>query len=173
MVGGMPNQVNELCGLCVMHVDLHTPSSSQLKIASWRKAKDVDEVVPFAIQKVIAAPKPAMESEGCNVAEETSNRIECKRARRFSGAAPSSGGESVTAILEATGDQTHVHISTGKGFYGRSGKTNWSTPIYQGMMNGLQAQLKPKEGTSQVAASSEVASGTLQDKTPIAFSNWG
>jgi hypothetical protein len=137
------------------------------------ESKDVDEVVPFVIEKVIAALKPAMESEGCNIAEETANRIECKRARRFSGAAPSSGGESVTAILEATGEQTRVRISTGKGFYGRLGKTNWSMPIYQKMMNGLQAQQKPKEATSQVAGASEVTSGNLQDQTPIAFSNWG
>ncbi|HEY4841378.1 MAG TPA: hypothetical protein VIH78_05400 [Terriglobales bacterium] len=41
-----------------------------------------------------------------------------------------SGGESVTAVLEAKGNQKHGHISTGKGFYGRLKKSNGSVPIY-------------------------------------------
>ena len=43
------------------------------------KGKNMDELVPFGIEKVMAALRPAMESEGCKVTEATSTRIECKR----------------------------------------------------------------------------------------------
>jgi hypothetical protein len=102
-------------------------------------AETVDEVIPFELTKVVAALKPAMESQNCNVKEASDTRIVCKRPRvsatfRQSG----SGGESVTAILEAKGDQTHVRISTGKGYYGRLGKQNWSVSIYQQMTKNLK-----------------------------------
>jgi len=102
-------------------------------------AETVDEVIPFEIDKVVSALKPAMESQNCNVKEATDNRIVCKRPRvsdtfKQSG----SGGESVTAILEPKGDQTHVHISTGKGFAGRLVKQNWSLPIYEQMIKNLR-----------------------------------
>jgi hypothetical protein len=74
-------------------------------------AEKVDEVVPFPIDRVVAALKPAMESRNCKVKEETPGRIECKRPH-----GDRTGGESVTALLEAQGGQTHVSISTGKGF---------------------------------------------------------
>ncbi len=48
------------------------------------------------------------------------------------------GGESVTAVLEAQGDQTRIRITTGKGFYGRLGKQSWSMPIFHEMMKRLQ-----------------------------------
>jgi|SRR6202142_90595 hypothetical protein len=99
--------------------------------------KEVDELVPFATDKVMAALKPAMENEGCNVKEATAERVECKRKREFTGSY-TSGGESVTATLEAQGMQTRVHIWTGKGFYGRLAKENWSTSIYMEMMVNLQ-----------------------------------
>jgi hypothetical protein len=102
-------------------------------------AETVDEVIPFEMSKVVAALKPAMESQNCNVKEATDGRIVCKRPRisaTFKQSA--SGGESVTALLEAKGDQTHIHISTGKGFYGRLVKQNWSAPIYKQMVKNLQ-----------------------------------
>ena len=90
-------------------------------------AETVDEVIPFQLDKVVAALKPAMESVSCEVKEATASRIECKRPRVYATYQHiGSGAESITAVLEAKGDQTHVHISTGKGFYGRLGKTNWS-----------------------------------------------
>jgi hypothetical protein len=102
-------------------------------------AGTVDEVIPFAMDKVVAALESAMESEDCKVVHESADRIECKRTRGYSYSAQMGyGGESVTAILEAKGEQTHVHISTGKGFYGRLGKKNWSVPIYEDMVKGLK-----------------------------------
>ena len=100
---------------------------------------DVDEVVPFAMDKVIAALKPAMESQNCNVSLADSSRIECKRPRENDSSKHKGfGGESVTAKLEAKGDQTRVSITTGLGFYGRLAKGNWSTPVYLEMMRNLQ-----------------------------------
>jgi hypothetical protein len=101
------------------------------------KSKDMDEVVPFSAEKVAAALKTAMEHEGCNVSEEAGDHIECKRARGASGQS-GTGGESVTARLEASGEGTRVRVVTGKGVAGRVGKRNWSTPIYQEMMKALQ-----------------------------------
>jgi hypothetical protein len=102
------------------------------------ESRDVDEVIPFAMDKVMTALKPAMVSAGCKVTEATANRLECKRARVYSQEVSDTGGEKVTALLEGKGDQTRVRISTGKGFYGRLGKKNWSTPIYQEMLKSLQ-----------------------------------
>jgi len=101
----------------------------------------MDEVVPFPMDQVIAALKPAMESLGCRVREVTATRIECKRARgRSEWTALPVGGETVTGTLEARDEQTRIRISTGKGWVGpgREGKKNWSTVIYQEMMKTLQ-----------------------------------
>ena len=100
-------------------------------------AEDVDEVVPFEIDQVVAALKPAMESADCNVKEATDNRVECKRPRQTSGNRVY-GGERVTALLEAQGSKTRIVITTGKGFYGRFVKSSWSIPIYEQMMKNLQ-----------------------------------
>lgn len=100
---------------------------------------DVDELVPFDVDRVAIALKPAMESQNCNVTEASANRIECKRPRvATTSKHMGSGGESVTAMLEANGGQTQVRITTGKGFNGRLLKQNWSTPIYVEMMKTLQ-----------------------------------
>lgn len=100
---------------------------------------NVDELVPFAMDKVMAALKPAMESQNCNVSSSTAERIECKRPRDYhSGGRGSSGGESVTAVLEAKGNETQVRITTGLGYYGRMVKKNYSTPVYEEMMKNLQ-----------------------------------
>jgi hypothetical protein len=101
------------------------------------ESKDKDEVVPFGTDKVAAALKVAMENEGCKVTEENQGRIECKRPRGAS-ERTGSGGEKITAMLEPRGAQTRVRIQTGKGFYGRLGKKNWSTAIYDEMMKTLQ-----------------------------------
>jgi hypothetical protein len=106
-------------------------------------SQDVDSVIPFETDKVMAALKPAMESVNCNVKETTANRILCKRPFvHASSQQAGSGGESVTAVVEAQGNQTHVRITTGKGFYGRLGKVNWSTPIYQQMIK-ILGQTQP------------------------------
>ncbi len=103
-------------------------------------SKDMDELVSFRMDAVVAAVKPAMESVGCNVTHATANRIECKRewANSLATERTGSGGEKVTATLEAKGEQTRVRISTEKGFRGRLVKKNWSTPIYAEMQKNLQ-----------------------------------
>ena len=104
----------------------------------------VDVVIPFAADKVMTALTPAMESVSCHVTKSTANRIECNRPRQVSWIKASSGGESVTADLAADGNNTHLHISTGKGFYGRLVKEDWSVPIYEALMKTLrQPQPQP------------------------------
>ena len=99
---------------------------------------DVDEVIPFEMDKVMAALTPAMERSDCNVKEETTTRVECKRPRNANGYEGSYGGESVTAVLEPQGTQTRVRITTGKGFYGRLGKESWSIAVFEATMKNLQ-----------------------------------
>jgi hypothetical protein len=103
-------------------------------------SKDVDILVPFPMEKVKAALKPAMENEGCNVTEESANRVICKRKRGGS-ERTGNGGEEVAASLAVSGNQTRVRIVTGKGFVGRAGKKNWSTSIYNGMAKSLQTEM--------------------------------
>ena len=106
--------------------------------SAWMSV-DVDEVIPFAMDKAAASLKPAMESQDCHVTADSADRIECKRPRgRTSAEHSGTGGESVTAVLEAQGDKTHMVITTGLGFAGRLGKRNYSTPIYEEMMRNLQ-----------------------------------
>jgi hypothetical protein len=114
-------------------------------------SKDRDELVPFRMDAVVAAVKSAMESVGCNVKHATTNRIECKRewANSLATERTGSGGEKVTATLEAKGEQTRVRIATEKGFRGRLVKKNWSTPVYVEMLKNLQKPA-PSATTSPV-----------------------
>jgi len=108
--------------------------------SAWMSV-DVDEVIPFAVDKAMAAVKPAMESQECHVMAESAGHLECKRPRgRTSSEHSGTGGESVTAVLEAQGNKTHVTITTGLGYYGRLGKRNYSTPIYEEMIKNLQKE---------------------------------
>ena len=117
------------------HIAVLAPQKNPLNPTAG--SKDMDEVIQFGMVAIVAALKPAMESFGCNVTDVTASRMECKRGRGNS-ERTGYGGEKVTATLEAKGEQTRVRIWTGKGFVGRMGKTNWSTPIYQEMMKSLQ-----------------------------------
>lgn len=104
---------------------------------------EVNELVPFPADKISVALKTAMESNNCNVKEATAERIECKRPRDYHyDTSRSSGGEAVTAKLETQGAETLVHISTGKGYYGRLVKQDWSSRIYEDMVRNLQ---KPQQ----------------------------
>lgn len=134
---------------------------------------DVDEVVPFPMEKVMTALKPAMESQNCNVTESTTDRIECKRPRVFANNRQTSGGESVTAVLGAKGDQTQVRITTGLGFYGRLAKSNWSTPIYEQMVQRLQESTLTPPTTADMSEAAGAPAGSAQDNTPVVYANWG
>ena len=116
---------------------VETKDSKTSDLNPTADSKDMDEYVPFAMDKVILALKPAMEAEGCVVREEKADRILCKRDRGGS-ERTGTGGEEVKATLEVSGSQTHFRIVTGKGFAGRMGKKNWSTSIYKGMLDRLQ-----------------------------------
>jgi hypothetical protein len=111
-------------------------------------SKDVDTVVPYRRDAVASAIKSAMEGMGCDVKKAKADRLECKRPwakGRHDTERTGSGGEKVTAKLDAKGDQTRVRIETEKGFVGRLVKKNWSTPIYDAMMKGLQ---EPAQSTT-------------------------
>ena len=99
---------------------------------------DVDEAVAYPVDKVMAALETSMEAQGCHVTEKTVERIECKRPRQVTATHYYGGGESVTAVLEPNGGQTHVRITTGKGFDGRLMKKNLSTPIFEATIRSLQ-----------------------------------
>jgi hypothetical protein len=138
------------------------------------KAETVDQVIPYEASKVMAALKLAMESKDCNFTESTATRIECKRPRGYSYSTHMGyGGESVTAVVEAQGEQTHVHISTGKGFYGRLGKVNLSVPIYNAMMTSLEEGPAAPTTTPSVAVSGEAPTVRLEDTTPVDYTHWG
>lgn len=103
-------------------------------------SKDRDEVVPYPVDSVASALKPAMESMGCQVKEATSARLECTRPWTKSDGAERTGvgGEKVVATLDPQGERTRVRIITGKGVRGRVYKRNWSSPIYEEMLKNLQ-----------------------------------
>jgi hypothetical protein len=139
------------------------------------KAETVDQVIPFEIARVMAALKLAMESRDCNFTEATATHIECKRPRGYSYSTHTGyGGESVTAVLEAQGEQTHVHISTGKGIHGRFDKVNLSVPIYKAMMTGLEeGPAAPTTTPSAPAVTGEAPPVRLEDTTPVDYTHWG
>ena len=87
--------------------------------------------------KVLDAVKLAISTYGCDVKKEKPDYLECTRDRHV-GAFVGSGGEKVTVQLSAKGSETRVEIKTGKGFVGRLGKKNWSTPIFDEMMKTLK-----------------------------------
>ena len=100
-------------------------------------SKDVDRTVAYPIAKVLDAAKQALNTYGCDVKKEKPDYLECTRDRHV-GAFVGSGGEKVTVQLSAKGSETRVEIKTGKGFVGRLGKKNWSTPIFDDMMKTLK-----------------------------------
>lgn len=93
---------------------------------------DEDRIIPFPIDQVRAALKPAMEHCLCTVSKSKPGRLECTRGLRPLDSI--GGGEAVIAILEPQGQQTQVQIRTEKGL-GR----NWSSPIYLETLRMLQA----------------------------------
>jgi hypothetical protein len=100
-------------------------------------SKDVDQTVAYPMVKVLDAAKQALNTYGCDIKKEKPDYLECTRDRHI-GAFVGSGGEKVTVQLSAKGSETRVVIKTGKGFAGRLGKKNWSTPIFDDMMKTLK-----------------------------------
>jgi len=100
-------------------------------------SKDVDRAVAYPMAQVLDAAKQALNTYGCDVKKEKPDYLECTRDRHV-GAFVGSGGEKVTVQLSAKDKETRVEIKTGKGFVGRLGKKNWSTPIFDEMMKTLK-----------------------------------
>jgi len=91
------------------------------------------------MDKVLNAARQALTTYGCDVKKdkEKADYLECTRDRHV-GVFVGSGGEKVTVKLSAKGNETRVEVKTGKGFVGRLGKKNWSTPIFDEMMKTLK-----------------------------------
>jgi hypothetical protein len=102
-------------------------------------SKDVEQTVAYPMAKVLDAAKLAMATYGCDSKKdkEKPDYLECTRDRHV-GVFVGSGGEKVTVKLSEKGNETGVEIKTGKGFVGRVGKKNWSTPIFNEMMKTLK-----------------------------------
>ena len=137
-----------LCVSCLLTVSgavLVQPSLRAVQPASQAAEKDdpskgsqdIDMTVAYPMAKVLDAVKLAISTYGCDVKKEKPDYLECTRDRHV-GAFVGSGGEKVTVQLSAKGSETRVEIKTGKGFVGRLGKKNWSTPIFDEMMKTLK-----------------------------------
>ena len=100
-------------------------------------SKDVDQTIAYSIARVLEATKQALTTYGCDVKKEKPDYLECTRDRHV-GAFVGSGGEKITVQISAKGDETRVEIKTGKGFAGRLGKKNWSTPIFDELVKTLK-----------------------------------
>jgi hypothetical protein len=113
-------------------------------------SKNVDQIVPYRVEKIFPELKPAMEKYNCYIKKEQPEKkgkttVVCKRPATVSGWKPGAdagptgiGHEKVTVILENLGEQTRVKVETGKGINGRFRKRNWSTPIFKEIMNRLE-----------------------------------
>jgi hypothetical protein len=102
-------------------------------------SKDVDQTVAYPMDKVLDAAKQALATYGCDVKKEKekADYLECTRDRHI-GVVVGSGAEKITVKLSAKGSETRVEIKTGKGFVGRLGKKNWSTPVFNEMIKTLK-----------------------------------
>jgi len=114
-----------------------TANQAEEKDDPSKNSKDVDTTVPYPMAKVLAAAKQAATTYGCDVKKEKADYFECTRDRHV-GVMVGSGGEKVTVQATEKGNETRVEIKTGKGFVGRLGKKNWSTPIFDDMLKTLK-----------------------------------
>ena len=114
-------------------------NQAQEKDDPSKGSTDVDRTVAYPMAQVLDAAKQALTTYGCDVKreKEKSDYLECTRDRHV-GVVVGSGGEKVTVKLSAKGSETRVEIKTGKGFVGRLGKKNWSTPIFDDMIKTLK-----------------------------------
>jgi hypothetical protein len=120
-----------ICGLAV--------NQEQEKDDPSKGSKDVDQTVAYPMAKVLDAARLAMATYGCDSKKdkEKADYLECTRDRHI-GVFVGSGGEKVTVKLSEKGNETRVEVKTGKGFVGRVGKKNWSTPVFNEMMKTLK-----------------------------------
>ena len=132
---------------CALAVSLASVAHGQLALEAAiqeeqkddpsKDSKDVDQTIAYPLAKVLEAARQALATYGCDVKKEKPDYLECTRSRHV-GVMVGSGGEKVTVELSEKGAETRVQIKTGKGFVGRLGKKNWSTPIFDEMMKTLK-----------------------------------
>jgi hypothetical protein len=122
----------------ILSVVISAPANQVKENDPSKGSKDVDQTVAYPMDKVLDAAKQAIATYGCSVKKEKTDYLECTRDRHV-GVFVGSGGEKVKVKLSAKGSETRVQISTGKGFVGRVGKKNWSTPIFDEMMKILKS----------------------------------
>ena len=118
-------------------VAISAPANQEKENDPSKGSKDVDQTIAYPLDKVMDAAKEALATYGCSVKKEKPDYLECTRDRHI-GVFVGSGGEKVKVKLNAKGSETRVQINTGKGFVGRLGKKNWSTPIFDEMMKILK-----------------------------------
>ena len=100
-------------------------------------SKDVDEVVQYPMDAVQRAVKLGMQPYGFDIKKDKADYLDGTRSRHV-GVVVGSGGEKVTVQLSPESGGTRVKIETGKGFVGRLGKKNWSTPIFKEALKTLK-----------------------------------
>jgi hypothetical protein len=131
--------IGSLIALALMlSVVISAPANQEKENDPSKGSKDVDQTISYPMDKVLDAAKQAIATYGCSVKKEKTDYLECTRDRHI-GVFVGSGGEKVKVKLSAKGNETRVQISTGKGFVGRVGKKNWSTPIFNEMMKILKS----------------------------------
>lgn len=122
----------------VLALSVVSALGNQEKDDPSKGSKDVDQTVAYPMDKVLDAAKQALATYGCSIKKEKPDYLECTRDRHI-GVFVGSGGEKVKVKLSAKGSETRVQVQTGKGFVGRLGKKNWSTPIFDEMMKILKS----------------------------------
>jgi hypothetical protein len=115
----------------------YAPANQEKENDPSKGSKDVDQTIAYPMDKVLDAAKQALATYGCSIKKEKPDYLECTRDRHI-GVFVGSGGEKVKVRLSAKESETRVQINTGKGFVGRVGKKNWSTPIFNEMMKILK-----------------------------------
>ena len=134
-----------VCLLAFGGVMAITASAGAIQPAQSEKAdpskdsKDIDQTIAFPMAQVLDAAKQALATYGCDIKKETADTLECTRDRHI-GAFVGSGGEKITVHLSEKGKETRVEVKTGKGFVGRLGKKNWSTPVFEDMLATLKGR---------------------------------
>lgn len=114
-------------------------SKDEHRIAPAAGSRDMDEKVGYAPEQLVPALKRAFDKYSCAITKEKPGQIECKRPKTANSEITGIGGETVIAKLDRKGTSTRVRIRTDRGFSGSFAKKNWSTPIYQAMMDALKA----------------------------------
>jgi hypothetical protein len=117
----------------------HQKDAANKEETVTKGSKDINEVVNQPMEALHRALKLGMETYGFDVEKDKPDYLEGTRSRKV-GVFVGSGGEKVKITLKEEKPGTRVKIETGKGFVGRLGKANWSTPIFKEAMKTLEGK---------------------------------